>query len=258
MAVVRVFRTRGLPILRQLMIEEALLRAHDGNWLVLNDGCRDPAVVLGISGQPEALVHTADARAAGVQLIKRFSGGGTVVVDSNTVFSTLIFQQQALPEVPAFPQPIMEFTGDLYGDVFATLERDPARVPRTARSAASDRATQFQLRQNDYTWGERKVGGNAQAITKFRWLHHTSFLWEYRRDRMALLKEPSKRPEYRGERTHRAFLCPLASLGFHRQEFLEGIEDAMVARGFELQLASAEEVEDVLERDHLRITKLLE
>ena len=49
----------------------------------------------------------------------------------------------------------------------------------------------------DYVFGDRKFGGNAQAITRGRWLHHTSFLWDYQPQRMALLQHPSKTPEYR-------------------------------------------------------------
>ena len=52
----------------------------------------------------------------------------------------------------------------------------------------------------DYVFGHRKFGGNAQAITKDRWLHHTSFLWDYQQDRMALLKLPARAPEYRAVR----------------------------------------------------------
>ena len=47
---VRLLRLQGYPILRQLQLEEALLRADAGNWLLLNDGTPGPAVVLGISG----------------------------------------------------------------------------------------------------------------------------------------------------------------------------------------------------------------
>ena len=52
----------------------------------------------------------------------------------------------------------------------------------------------------DYAYGERKFGGNAQAITKQRWLHHTSLLWDFSDARMRLLKHPSKAPEYRAVR----------------------------------------------------------
>ena len=50
---VHVVRCRGLSILQQLRLEEALLRADDRNWCILNDGApptAPPAIVMGISG----------------------------------------------------------------------------------------------------------------------------------------------------------------------------------------------------------------
>lgn len=49
----------------------------------------------------------------------------------------------------------------------------------------------------DYVFGERKFGGNAQAITSKRWLHHTSLLWDYDQPNMAVLTNPKKQPAYR-------------------------------------------------------------
>ena len=49
----------------------------------------------------------------------------------------------------------------------------------------------------DYCFGDVKFGGNAQAITKQRFLHHTSLLWDYKKERMKLLKHPAKIPDYR-------------------------------------------------------------
>ena len=46
----RVLRLSSMPILQQLRLEEALLRADAGNWFLLNDGTPEPAVVMGISG----------------------------------------------------------------------------------------------------------------------------------------------------------------------------------------------------------------
>ena len=54
------------------------------------------------------LVHEPAARAAGVQVVKRFSGGGTVVVDGDTQFVTLIINQPDLAGVPAQPRTIMQ------------------------------------------------------------------------------------------------------------------------------------------------------
>lgn len=50
---------------------------------------------------------------------------------------------------------------------------------------------------SDYVFGDRKFGGNAQSITKNRWIHHTSFLWDYEVKNMAYLKLPARAPEYR-------------------------------------------------------------
>ena len=50
MRVINLLRLQGLPILKQLRLEEALLRADAGNWCILNDGSATAAVVLGISG----------------------------------------------------------------------------------------------------------------------------------------------------------------------------------------------------------------
>ncbi len=58
------------------------------------------------------------ARAAGMQVIKRFSGGGTVVVDTDTVFSTLILQAAAVPGVECYPRPIMRWSERFYRPVF--------------------------------------------------------------------------------------------------------------------------------------------
>jgi hypothetical protein len=104
---------------RDLGSQEALLRADAGNWCIVNDGAPDPSVVLGISGRasfaslskkpkkpietclngvrcvgreyapscagkPHALVDVAAAHRDGIQVIKRFSGGGTVIVDADT------------------------------------------------------------------------------------------------------------------------------------------------------------------------------
>lgn len=49
----------------------------------------------------------------------------------------------------------------------------------------------------DYVFGDRKFGGNAQSITKNRWVHHTSFLWDYEAKNMSYLKLPAKAPQYR-------------------------------------------------------------
>jgi lipoate-protein ligase A len=111
--ILNILRVTKLPIFYQLKLEEALLRCTEKNWLIINDGAACPAVVLGISGKPHELIHVDQANEAEIQLIRRFTGGGTVVVDSNTVFVTMMFRTGSLPHVSPFPKPIMTFTGEV-------------------------------------------------------------------------------------------------------------------------------------------------
>lgn len=47
---VKLLRLIRMPILQQLQLEEALLRATNSNWFLINDGTPQPTVVMGISG----------------------------------------------------------------------------------------------------------------------------------------------------------------------------------------------------------------
>jgi len=170
----------------------------------VNDGVATPAVVLGISGKASALVHEERARAMGVPLIRRFTGGGTVVVDENSVMTSVIVGPGVCDDVKRFPKDVMRWThGLLFGG--GGGGGGGGEKPSTVRS----RRRAISLLENDFTIGTRKVGGNAQAISGQRFLQHTSFLWDYREALMGLLKEPVKRPAYRGDRSHGGFVATL-------------------------------------------------
>ena len=188
---------KNIPIFQQLQIEEALLRTDMGNWFILNEGS-PPAIVMGISGKPHELIDQKKMDATPLPLIKRFSGGGTVVVDENTLFATFICQKD-LHDFPLYPEHIHTWAEDFY----------KAALP----------LEDFALKENDYTLGEKKCGGNAQYIRKDRWLHHSSFLWDYKKERMDYLLLPKKQPSYRQKRSHKEFLCTL-SPNFSKKEVL--------------------------------------
>jgi len=192
----RVLRLHRVPILEQLRLEEALLKANHENWCVLNQPPEEEgSVVLGIGGKPAELVHLDNAQKDNIPLIKRFSGGGTVFMDENVRCVSFIVNSAALPELKSFPRPIMDWTGGLYEQVFHQLN-----VPG------------FSLRDHDYCLGQKKFGGNAQSIVRDRWLHHTSFLWTPCFDMLErYLQFPRKVPEYRAGRSHTDFTCGLGT-----------------------------------------------
>ena len=54
--VINLCQLKGVSILEQLKMEEALLRAGTGNWCLVNEGA-SPAIVIGISGKTEELIR---------------------------------------------------------------------------------------------------------------------------------------------------------------------------------------------------------
>jgi lipoate-protein ligase A len=156
----------GLSILERLMIEEALLR-HDPlqrQWLIV--GVHDPthnlllkftnvpesskkyikpphaiqnpncAVVLGLGGKPdESLLNMQAISDIPPMLIKRFTGGGTVVVDHSSLFTTIIGRTALLPDVQPFPREIMQWSGDaIFGPTFDELSTQSLKNQVNRRS----------------------------------------------------------------------------------------------------------------------------
>lgn len=185
---INILTFENLPIFSQLQIEEALLKTNDENWVILNSGS-PKAIVMGISTKPEDVINLPLAQENKIPVIQRFSGGGTVIVDENTLFVTFIMQKKDL-SLELFPKNILEWS-------FATLNNS---LP----------IKDFFLIENDFTIGGKKVAGNAQYIKKDRFLHHSSFLWDYQEESMSYLLHPPKEPSYRNGRSHLDFLTKLS------------------------------------------------
>lgn len=196
------------PILQQLQLEEALLRTSSENFCLINTGST-PAIVMGISGKEQELIEHSKWILDPIPIIRRFSGGGTVVVDENTLFLTFIFNSLDI-NVPCRIDLIHRYLESFWKLVFP------------------DQA--FSLIENDYCVGEKKAGGNAQYLTKNRWLHHTSFLWDFAPQKMKLLSYPPKTPSYRKGRSHLDFLTTLSNCFTSKEFFLENVKNELLRR----------------------------
>ena len=247
-------------MLRQLRLEETLFRANDENWAIVNDGAPRRAIVLGISGKPHRLIDVAAAHEDDVLVIKRFTGGGTVVVDADTQFVSLVMNGDAIPNVPLFPRPLMRWTGDLYGGVLGTnddsgvfrdlpnwrLHQDDYVVETRSELASNDRDDRVDRvdERGDEPRSFLKVGGNAQSISKTRFVHHTSFLWDFDVATMKkYLAVPEKQPAYRENRAHEAFLAPLSRWMADRNALRDRLPGALRARGLVVREASLADAE---------------
>ncbi|MGZ3633461.1 MAG: lipoyl protein ligase domain-containing protein [Parachlamydiaceae bacterium] len=221
-----------IPIFEQLQIEEALFRADDRNWCIVNCGS-SPAIVMGISGKQSQHICPNRIQQDPIPIIRRFSGGGTVIVDEQTLFYTLIGNRSMLT-VPCYPNELLHWTETLYRPAFKNIE--------------------FALRDNDYVIQDKKFGGNAQYLAKERWLHHSSLLWDYHHDMMDYLLMPPKMPNYRKLRAHSEFLCRLCD-HFHSQDTFHQSMIAALQQQFTLIPTPFESIEQILKKDFRRSTR---
>ena len=233
--VVFLLHLHKVSIFDQLKIEEALLRANEDNWCVINEGS-EPAIVMGISGNPKKLIDLQKFHAAPLPIIKRFSGGGAVIVDKATLFVSFIFQQR-MHEFPCYPEPIFRWSEEFY--------REALSIP------------QFHLRENDYVIDKCKCGGNAQYIKKHRFVHHSTFLWDYKKQHMDYLLYPPQVPTYRGTRAHSTFLCRLNSFFSSKNHFVSCIKKTLSSK-YTVCETSFKEISPILQIPHRRVTSLID
>ncbi len=202
----------------QLALEKQLLHFDQRNFCLISR-CIEPAIVVGISGVESSLIHLEELPSS-LPIVRRFSGGGTVVIDEDTLFVTFICNKSFHP-FPAYPEMILRWEASIIVPTIAGLE----------------------LVDNDFVIGDKKYGGNALYITKDRWLVHTSFLWSYDLNKMELLKLPEKRPAYRKERAHKDFLGSLSEIFQDRAEWIQLIKQSLSSQ-YRTVFSSLKEVQE--------------
>ncbi len=181
-----------------LALDEALLLALNDE-VARGTGAPPPAetlriwespvrfVVLGVSGRLRAEVDVEACARAGVRILRRASGGGTVVQGPGCLNFALVLSLEARPE-------LRDVTRS-YARILSGL-RDALDLEGSEPSGTSDLAIRG-----------RKISGNAQKRTAHALLHHGTLLHGF--DIACLeecLREPEKQPAYRGGRSHPAFV----------------------------------------------------
>ncbi len=151
------------------------------------------AVVLGSGGVLADDVEEAACAADQVPILRRSSGGGTVLLGTGCLLYSLVLRLDRAPELGEI-RPSYSF---ILGRVLEALA-----LPGAEQAGISDLAS-----------GGRKFSGSAQQRKRDHLLHHGTILYAF--DLRAVgrfLRPPPRQPEYRARRAHDAFLCnvPLA------------------------------------------------
>lgn len=123
---------RQTSIYEFLYLEEALLRESPHSYILLLEGTDKEYVISGSGNKPNEWLNQEYLYSNHVPVIKRYTGGGSVVVSSETLFVSFVFSKALVPNnVQLFPKPIMNWSEHVYKPVFGE---------------------QFKLEEFDYIW----------------------------------------------------------------------------------------------------------
>ena len=179
-----------------LACDEALLELCENEY---EDGLLrfwEPAqyfVVAGYSNRIAAEVNVSACEAKGIPVLRRFTGGGTVLQGPGCLNYALAVRHEHL-EIPV----------DLTASYRYVLGRHLKYL-----SGQSLPAIQIQG-ISDLALDGRKFSGNAQHRKRLCSLFHGTFLFGFDLGLIeTCLRMPSKQPRYRQGRSHGAFLCNL-------------------------------------------------
>ncbi len=149
-------------------------------------------VVLGRSSRLASEVKRRRCRQEGVPILRRSSGGATVLVGPGCLMYSLVLSLRDRPDLRAVPQAHAH-----------VLDRHVASLrkfaPDLRRQGTSDLAVR-----------NRKVSGNSLRIKRTHMLYHGTLLYEFSVDGVQrLLTMPPRQPAYRERRDHSSFLSNL-------------------------------------------------
>jgi lipoate---protein ligase len=163
-----------------------------------------PAVVVGFSEKIERAVNADACRELGVEVLRRSTGGGSVLQTAGVFnYSLVVPLNRMLDPLRAF-----RFGTDL---IIAVLNS----LGLTGNTEGI----------SDVAVGGRKISGNAQAQRRKALIVHGTLLVDFDYDLAEkVLMYPMREPDYRQGRGHREFLVCLRQLGVD----ISGIEQKAV------------------------------
>jgi lipoate-protein ligase A len=190
------FLDRTLPTPEaNLALDEALLleaEAGQGGEVLRVWEWPAPAVVLGAACRLVEDVDVAACRRDRVPVLRRASGGGTVLLNEGCLCFSLVLayaRHPALGEIPSSYRWILEQIRTALAELLPDVQ--PAGT-------------------SDLTLAGRKCSGNSQQRKRHHLLHHGTILYAFDCEGVGrYLKMPSRQPDYRAGRAHDKFLVNL-------------------------------------------------
>jgi lipoate---protein ligase len=193
-----------------LALDEALLltaEAAPGQEVLRLWEWPAPVVVLGAAGVLTVEVDESACAADNVPVLRRSSGGGTVLLGRGCLLFSLVLAYERAPE--------LAHIGSSYHYILD-------RICRFLIVAGLQQAG-----ISDLALGQRKVSGNAQQRKRTHLLHHGTLLYAYDSAQVGrYLRMPARQPAYRQQRAHGEFI---ANLPLERRAIVERMRQAFGA-----------------------------
>lgn len=179
-----------------LALDEALLETADAA-----DAPREvlriwespqPLVVLGRASRVAEEVNQAGCDARGIPILRRCSGGASVIVGPGCLMYAMVLSCRLRPE--------LQQIGAAHCFALRTLGDGLRRVVPEVQCQGT----------SDLTLGGKKFSGNSLRIKRTHLLYHGTVLYRFPLELVSTcLRTPPRQPEYRQARSHDEFLVNL-------------------------------------------------
>jgi lipoate-protein ligase A len=181
-----------------LALDEALLDAAEAGE---SEGCvlrlwESPhyCAVLGRSSAPEIEVNLAACRQAGIPVLRRSSGGGTILAGPGCLMYAVVLDFHTYPQLQAIDL-AHQFVLEHLAHMLAPPSVHVAGISDLALGGAGGDAPL------------QKFSGNALRIKRRHLLYHGTLLYDFDLTNLSRwLAKPTRTPDYRNQRPHAQFV----------------------------------------------------
>ena len=162
-------------------------------------------IVTGRSSKVADDCHLRSCHRNNVRIIRRISGGGTVLQGAGCLNYSLVLSYDRDPDY----RNISTSYRSILGGIMDTLK------PKGVDAGFAP--------LSDLTLDGKKFSGNAQARKHRYFLHHGTFLYDFDLEIMRMfLKHPGREPAYRKKRAHEEFLTNIPLSGDELKDVVAG------------------------------------
>ena len=186
-------------------------------------------VVAGYSNKISSEVHVEECKKQGIPILRRPSGGGTVLQGPGCLNYSLILKIEQRKEFETIRSAtcfIMETHAKALESIACHFEAEGREIPRqrdlSSQKTLLEMTSKIQVQgTSDLTFNGLKFSGNAQRRKRTAFLFHGTFLLDFDLPMIEkTLAMPSRRPPYRKERSHKEFLTNLSISSNHIRKAL--------------------------------------